>query len=796
MVYMFERVKKFFSSKPKGYKEIQPGVLVEKRLTAQEAHGHNEQPTFNSPFVYKQEQPNYKSKFDWLYDPTHGVRWDFNPMMTRNLAQSDTWVQMLITNISKEIANTPWEIVENDGVAVQKDHPFERVAKNNQSKEADSEEAEEARELLISPNPNEDFTDLLIQMIADLLEVGSVAVPKMFAKSDYNGQELATNDPTLIHIKTSDPVTFTKNYEERTGIQKGFFQYDRNVRSNTRGSRSGPIEFDNIEIIWADLNPRSNRRYGLPPTLIVKDWLELMDLTTEQEKRYWSRGAFPAGFITSDGDINEIEMLKDETAEARGKPEKQIFHVGDSDATFEKMGLTWKELEMTKREEWYAKIIASAFQVPTSVVGIKPEDVNRSTFRAERENFESNTLSPYMQKLERIINSQLIWQHFGKDIKFEFKPGMSETQRQKISERVTKEWDSNAIKRNEIRRQLGYPEVDDELNGFKDDVTEDTEQPPLQMSLGNVSKPFGPWQGHDECVEYMMDEEGYDEETAHKVCQSIEDDLKTKKQDEPLRNTDDFQTFEVQPSDVEEVKEEIQEDVKAVLEDITSNERFNEIVESMAQDEEQKNSAELRRLLSKMIKNAALSRGLEETILATTGEKVLESLGDVSEEIDEDINEDAIKQRIENRDMGFVDDYAKRMEEDIRDTVSEGWQENKTTDEIKEDLQDKAEEFSDYQAERIARDQLQRATGEARNEFAKQTDRVEVWLTSGDDRVRPAHEEMDGKWKYPEEDFLVDYGDDEAKESFPGDSQFGIQCRCDTLLKPKEDVEDKNHAGV
>jgi len=34
------------------------------------------------------------------------------------------------------------------------------------------------------------------------------------------------------------------------------------------------------------------------------------------------------------------------------------------------------------------------------------------------------------------------------------------------------------------------------------------------------------------------------------------------------------------------------------------------------------------------------------------------------------------------------------------------------------------------------------------------------------------------------------------KESVPGDSEPGIGCRCTTLLRDIDEVDDDNHAGV
>lgn len=890
--------------------------------------------SINTPYASKQDGVNYKSEYKWLFDPNRGVRWDFNPVRTRSLAQDDTWVQMLIPNITDEIAHTPGQIVENENPEVMKEYnPFERVSKNKTGKQSTSEKAKRAEQLMRNPNPDEDQSEFLTQAVADLLEVGSMAAVKMFPESAYDGDELTAADPKLIHIKTTAPETFTKDYREKTGMLKGFWQYDKNRggQSNRGNSYSGPIEFSTEEIGWKDFNPRSNRRYGLPPTLSVQEFLELMDLTIDQEKRFWSRGALIQGFLATDGDADEIDALGGEVEEGKGKPEKGLLHVSDNDAKFIQVGVNWSELNMEERKEQYAKHIASAFQVPTSVVGIKPERVNRSTFRAERENFESNTLGPYMQKVERWVNANFIWPHFGRDIRWEFQPGMSEKQKASISERVTREWDSNLIKRSEARTQIGYSKIEEEdQDGFKEDLVSEPASPQdvEQLSLSNyvkqaeedvfenidearrraeqlgldgwhpikvdgermyvpgknperyeevtgksiLGKPFGPWEDFEGCVTFMQTEEGYSEEDAKRICGSLEAELKEEgdlpdtcrecgekereegrfrcsdclegldkkkveknhsrigddfvcvdevasferqeiedgkcpwcgeeieldlaQKDEPLRETNDWDEFGFQPSDVEEIKEPLQGEVEDFFKELAEHERFSEIVEAGAK--EQKNSASLRRILKEILEGAALSQGIEEIVKEQTAEKAIDSLEATASATGLQVETDPVLERIKDRDLEFANNYSKRIEEEIRDTVSEGWQDGATTREIRENIKEQAEDFSDNQAEVIARDQLQRANGEARNSFAQQhSDKfVEEWITAGDNRVRPAHQAMNGKWKRPSEEFIVEYeGRGTAKESYPGDSKYGIQCRCDTLLKRKEEVDSRDHAG-
>ncbi len=715
----------------------------------------------------------HKEKFTWLFDPKRGVRWDFDPVYIRNRARQDTITQMSIANINKEISNVPWQIVEDENPEVSKSHPFERKSFNQK---AEGEDVEKAKKLFSSPNPEQSFSDVVSQIMTDLLEVGSSSLVLYFSESDYSGDELTSEEPELRKFKPSDPVTFTKDYKNKTGQLEGFYQYQRNRGSSgqrTSGGRTTvePIHFDEKEIVWEDLNPRSYRRYGLPPTLMILPYLELQDLTIEQEQRYFSRGMVsPGALVFEELDNKEIQDTIDMMeSNMKGKPEKKVILGGAGGSVdYVPFSFNYKELEYQERQTWYAKIIASAFQVPISVLGLKPEDVNRSTFEGERRNFENNALGPFLQKLERMFTHQIVKPFFGEDLRFEFQPGMSEAQRSSISQRITEEWNSNLITRNEAREQIGYSSLEDDEEGeiFHEDIDD-------------------------------ADEGG-----------DMGDMFASKGDDNPFRETDNWQIFSIQPSDIEDLKEEISEEVNTLWNDILEDEDINEKIESnvTSNNKDTKNLLKylrkksvnsISRKIRQKIEEAGIIDNLSEKIKQHEEDKIKEVLENGLEDFDiEDIDEDAVLERIQEPSQSLIDNYTQRMEEEITDTISEGWQEGESIFDIKENLREKQEDFSDYQAERIARTEMHNAASEARNEFAKQTDRVEVWITSGDNRVRDAHDDMDGKWKRPNEKFEVEYEDGTRYEEFPGDSEPGINCRCDTILEKPENVNESDHAGV
>jgi len=303
----------------------------------------------------------------------------------------------------------------------------------------------------------------------------------------------------------------------------------------------------------------------------------------------------------------------------------------------------------------------------------------------------------------------------------------------------------------------------------------------------------------------MMREQDYDEETARQVCGKLQDELK-EKQDEPLRETDDWHEFAFQPSDVEELKEEIMEPIKEVWNEILSDEEIRDEIERMAvngdEDDEEKRSMVLNSKIMQVFQASQFTNEMSSIIQTGTMPFAMDAVEQTIAQTGVDMDPADVAPRIQERDTAFVRDAADRMADDIRGTVSEGYQEGKPTGKIVDDLKDK-QDMQDQYAELVARNEMQRSTKEARHETAgainNVTDEVyvEQWWTSEDDRVRDAHEEMHGKWKYIHESFPVDYESQRKLEETPGESYpEGLQCRCDILVVRLEDVKDEDYVGV
>ena len=883
-----------------------------------EATGNRSDPTLAMPYA-KQENGEafYKAEFPWLYEPTKGARWDFDPVELRVLSQENAWVGMMVQTIATEIAETSWTITtEDDARETDKrisTHPDERTPIEKDLPDAT---AEEIYETLRFPTPDLQWSDAVEMWVADYLEVGSFAATKAFPERAYNeNEDLVIDDAQPLALQPTPPEVWTKDYSDKSGVLSGFYQFSRRSSPGATGSGargvSDTTHFDVDEVLWSDHSPRTNRRYGMSPTLIVKEMLQSVDLAVQQEQQYLSRGSIPSGaWVFEEWDREEVKEWKQENEEnIKGKPHKSLMFAGKGgDVSYEPMSMNFKELEFTERMKWYARVIASAFQVPTAVVGVEPEKVNYNTFQGERETFETNTLGPYLQDIERTINKDFLshWDGY----RFEFTPGMSETTKQMRSDRVRKEFSQGLRRRNEARRDLGLEAVDEEFDGFQDEVVENTSPedagdamdellasrmgkaeyevgdetltitPPEYMVFaaqaaqdaqeeGLIPDDCGTGVGDDRAGQITNDEVGPDvvdeiasyltsheedvtaegtpadwneeewgdcgnaqyakwggtgdgravewaqeksdavaelrgEEPTYKKFTEGKDFRKAEgsEEDEPLRNTGEWWEFETQPEDVQDLAAELDEDIQDLYDAVLSDGEIQDLIERMAgpgEEETEKSLSGIGRRLKELLESTDLAQEIEQKLRDRTTEAVRESVENAVQESGEDVDVDvdAVESKLQDRSSGFADSFADRMSEEIRDTVARGFEEGKGSREIAEDIAEQADMSEGWTgAERIARQELHVANNQARDAVAEEAGKVEVWNTSGDNRVRPGHEAMDGTWKRPGEDFVVEYEDGTIeKEDVPGNSKHGIGCRCTMLLRNRDDVDASDYAG-
>ena len=186
--------------------EANPDVAVRNGAAGEAA-------TMDTPFAKSDAgidgDPNWKAKFPWLHEPTHGRRWDFDPVELRVLSQENAWVQMMVQSITKEIAETSWTIVESDG-RPETDKRLNTAPGEREpvAKDLPDATAEEIYENLRHPTPNLNYSDAVEMWLRDYLEVGSMVATKAFDDRFYDddGADLTADPFDIEPLATSSAL--------------------------------------------------------------------------------------------------------------------------------------------------------------------------------------------------------------------------------------------------------------------------------------------------------------------------------------------------------------------------------------------------------------------------------------------------------------------------------------------------------------------------------------------------------------------------------------------------------------
>lgn len=291
------------------------------------------------------------------------------------------------------------------------------------------------------------------------------------------------------------------------------------------------------------------------------------------------------------------------------------------------------------------------------------------------------------------------------------------------------------------------------------------------------------------------------------------------KADQPLRETENWGRFNFQPQEIERLRQDVADvfrDYMEAVQDRIVEERDKWTAPRQQGTEAEKAVSKSLPSFYQLIRNEIgieLAEDLAGVLTEHKMEKVLAGQDTIADELaaagldPDDIpileeSADRVASRIQRRTLKVTKPISDRMESQLRDVIEEGWMEGKSITDIERDIEDLTDQWQGTDAERLARDQLGKASKEGRMEYAKETEQAvggwtKTWLTTGghtgDGRTRTSHKYMHETTVAREEPFVVNYTPDggpaNVEEDYPGESYWGIQCRCDFELAPKETTQ-------
>lgn len=741
-----------------------------------------------------------------IHAPIEGEPRSFNPFGLRKLAQSEV-IQGVVNTLLGDLDAVPWSVSPiNEEVSV----PQSTIR-----------EAEAALQD-INPNP-ETFDDVNSMFATDLLEVGNAVAT---SATNIDGRRAEANP--------LDPATFTVDWDQHRILQ-GFFQYPQSDENKW----GDPVPFNRDEILWGTYNPTTKRAgfYGNSPVEQVSRMINIMGGLVEKEIHELEEG-MPSGMIALQGEEwtqQNYENFKTYwNEEVQGE---QVKHpVAEGDATFVPFNMTYKELQVLDRQRWYAKLVGSAFRVPVSETGLAiGQGINRATDVSQRQRYKQKALGALLTQLENVWTYQFLHRWFSEDIKISFDLGKDLMEKETLSSIRSTQLQSGVRTINEIREEDGLEPVPwgDEpfnmeayvaQNSPDADVVPDEPTDDDDGGDGGGGEPNIQEENQDALDEGLQRDGGqvqrrYDGEEPVSGADKWRGDgtwlpdraeVPTVK---ALRETDDWQQFSFQPAEIEVMQSDIEDVFDRYITEVLESVRDNQqLLRSPRGDDPdsprgvEKSITELLRIIKDVIglsfaedtaevvaehKSRQVAEGQEEIM------RELRAAGVDPDQVDLDETQDRVASRIQRRTLDVTKPISERLEQDLRDVLTEAWQQGHSIVEVESNIEDLTDKWQGTDAERLARDQLGRASKEGRLGYARETEDMVggwemEWITTGgrtgDGRTRDSHKLMDGETVPTGESWTVNYAPDggppRVMEDYPGDSVHGIQCRCDFSLSP------------
>ena len=400
----------------------------------------------------KVDQEIFKAFIPWfLYKPPYGFPRDANVLQLRLLAKNP-YMFSVIKTIQDEVAAVPWDITLREEYA--KDgKDYDDIARNG------------IKNFFNNPNGNDESFERLIRVwVRDICELDSGIGVKVFDKTGKFKQLFARDGGTF--LKNTDiygylgdraefvaPVT---QYHLTEGVPKNLAQemadaktpadidkLHENVRSPqydslyrnqaayfqygwTAGAR--PVPFGKREIMWLELNPRSDSIYGRSPIEVLYDTILTLVYGGEYNLDFYLNNNLPSGLLTMKGaSVEQANAIRTQMQQQfmaddeYGNFKKKHFKVPVTgyEVAFTQMQMSSKDMEVIAQQQWFTKIAWACFGVTPEEMGFT-EDSNKAVAENQSQVAKRRAIKPFLSAIAYSINTQLMPEFEHPEFEFKF----------------------------------------------------------------------------------------------------------------------------------------------------------------------------------------------------------------------------------------------------------------------------------------------------------------------------------------------------------------------------------------
>ncbi len=352
--------------------------------------------------LFKAYMPKY------LYNPPFGYPREENLVLARKLSQNP-YIYSIEKTIAEEVALAEWKI----------------------SYKEDSEKKDQLEDLKLqitkffnNPNQNkESFCELRKMAVRDIINVDAGVWVKVFNRKNELCQMFARDgssflknpdiygymgnrDDIIAPLESSwqmgqiAPNDLVKQYSAQYRNRAAYFQYGTSVTAAV------PIPFGRRELIYMNVNPRSESPYGKSPISILADLIVVLVYGSSYNLDFYMNNNMPEGIISLIGaNADEIKAFRSRIEkefrvqdDTTGFMRKTAFKVPitQTDAKFIPFQLDPKTMQILEQQDWFYKLALACFGIPQSAMGFEGGDGLRT-------GDGDNQLKLYLRKSARYI---------------------------------------------------------------------------------------------------------------------------------------------------------------------------------------------------------------------------------------------------------------------------------------------------------------------------------------------------------------------------------------------------------
>lgn len=278
----------------------------------------------------------------------------------------------------------------------------------------------------------------------------------------------------LTEIYARDGGSFLKDVD-LFGVNYGYWQYSYMQPSYM------PRWFDQKEIIYSCLNPRSEHTYGWAPIQSIMEVVESLNNSIVWNRDFFYNSAIPDGIVDfGNMDEDNLKAVKAEwQKDVKGKAHKLLMvsnpnpsysegtATQQKSVTFVPLQKGAREMEFLESQKWYSSLVTSAFKCSPAELGILGDVKNKAIQEGQERVHVRRAIKPILAEIEYAFNTQLITEFFSQDdprgktggLKFIF-DYIDPVDEAKQKENEIKDLEAGVITINEVRRKRGMEDVE------------------------------------------------------------------------------------------------------------------------------------------------------------------------------------------------------------------------------------------------------------------------------------------------------------------------------------------------